>query len=307
MATPMQFELLGKILWAFSNQIVFRPSQWLSIEDSRKTLSFFGSAISSGSAALVDAQGVINTWLNSTRLDRPEVVNADGSIDGVMSSERRVVELNRDYMVEVMRPHVGRDIYSIEIPWPFVVMVGEIYAQDGLTAWLVIQKEERWTVWPFAIGLSLQYGLWMGDISDRMGSLATETDPFTEPVNQYHLATAMTFSLASAKNAKWETTLPSRSTRRRHPSVAQIRFRHIDIDMGKPKSLRAVHGSEQQDIPWHHRRGHWAYYTPDRPLFGRKGSDGWYWRPYTEVGEKNNGQIIQDYSVKGNTPVGVAA
>jgi hypothetical protein len=113
-------------------------------------------------------------------------------------------------------------------------------------------------------------------------------------------------SLASAKNAQWVESEPNRATRRRHPSVSGIRFRHIEIDMGKPKRKGEPHDAESHGVPWHHRRGHWAYYSPEKPLFGRAGAHGWYWRPYTEVGDKAHGEIVQDYTVRGNLP-GVSA
>jgi hypothetical protein len=112
-------------------------------------------------------------------------------------------------------------------------------------------------------------------------------------------ATRVGLALAAARNANWDEPRADRATRRRYPAVAGIRFRHIEIDMGKPKSMhKASERYKEAETPWHHRRGHWAYYGPDKPLFGRKGADGWYWRPYTEVGDKQYGEIVQDYSIR---------
>lgn len=119
-------------------------------------------------------------------------------------------------------------------------------------------------------------------------------------------AIAVGQSLCMAKNATWVEAEAPRSTRRRYPAVSGIRYRHIEIDMGKPKRKGEPHDAESHGVPWHHRRGHWAYYSPEKPLFGRAGAHGWYWRPYTEVGDKAHGEIVQDYTVRGNLP-GVSA
>lgn len=108
----------------------------------------------------------------------------------------------------------------------------------------------------------------------------------------------ITMTLASARNAHWEESAPNRATRKRYPSVAGIRFSHIEIDMGRPKRTGERRNEDpEHGVPWHHRRGHWAYYHPDRPAFGRPGAHGWYWRPFTEVGDKAFGEVVQDYTV----------
>lgn len=117
-------------------------------------------------------------------------------------------------------------------------------------------------------------------------------------LSKWALCTRLTLAYAAAKNARWAETAPDRKTRKHSPAVAGIRFRHIEIDMGKakPKSKHAP-DYKSEGVPWHHRRGHWAFYGEDKPLFGRKGEHGWFWRPFTEVGDKAHGEIVQDYSV----------
>lgn len=49
-------------------------------------------------------------------------------------------------------------------------------------------------------------------------------------------------------------------------------------------------------MPLHLRRGHFATYTDDNPLFGKY--TGVFWRPATTVGEEKNGVVIKDYEVQ---------
>lgn len=54
---------------------------------------------------------------------------------------------------------------------------------------------------------------------------------------------------------------------------------------------------EYQDIvPLHIRRGNFAHYTEDAPLFGK--FTGTFWRPATTVGNAKNGIVVKDYKVK---------
>lgn len=49
-------------------------------------------------------------------------------------------------------------------------------------------------------------------------------------------------------------------------------------------------------VPLHERRGSFATYTEDAPLFGKR--VGTFWRPATVVGDKKNGVVVKDYKVK---------
>lgn len=307
MATPMQYELLNKIMWIHRSGNRFLPHASMSQEAADKTLGIFAAGIGSGEACLVDASDIAARWLPFGPLPRPEVRNADGTVDTDPSRSGYVrdVQCDNQFLNDTARPNVGRNIYSLEMPWPAAIFTARVYKEDGFTAWMVIAKDGGWRVWDFAIGITHDYGVWMGSLSDRAVSVDAEK---TNPVNPYHLVTAMTLSLASAKNASWVETAPNRAIRRRNPAVAGIRFRHIEIDMGKPKRKGEARDVESHGVAWHHRRGHWAYVSPDRPLFGHHGpkNSGWFWRPYTEVGDKQHGEIVQDYSVKANLPSGAA-
>lgn len=52
-------------------------------------------------------------------------------------------------------------------------------------------------------------------------------------------------------------------------------------------------------MPFHLCRGHFATYTPERPMFGNPKLVGRYWHPPHMKGKKENGEIVKDYAIKG--------
>ena len=81
--------------------------------------------------------------------------------------------------------------------------------------------------------------------------------------------------------------------------------RHFGVPMTKYKTLavksmgkRYERDGEQQQfdvMPLHIRRGNFAHYTDDKPLFGKY--TGTFWRPATAVGNAKNGVVVKDYKV----------
>lgn len=66
----------------------------------------------------------------------------------------------------------------------------------------------------------------------------------------------------------------------------------------KSMSQRADSDKPQQQfdiMPLHLRRGNFAHYTDDAPLFGKY--TGTFWRPATVVGSEKNGVVVKDYKV----------
>jgi hypothetical protein len=67
----------------------------------------------------------------------------------------------------------------------------------------------------------------------------------------------------------------------------------------KPTGKRDEAATETKDyqglMPLHLRRGNFATYTEDAPLFGKY--VGTFWRPATAVGETKNGVVVKDYEV----------
>lgn len=50
-------------------------------------------------------------------------------------------------------------------------------------------------------------------------------------------------------------------------------------------------------MPFHLCRGHFATYTPEKPMFGNPKLVGRYWHPPHMKGRKENGEIIKDYAI----------
>lgn len=86
--------------------------------------------------------------------------------------------------------------------------------------------------------------------------------------------------------------------------ISQMYERQFGIPMTQYKTLTVKplgasqkNTSEPKDyqglMPLHLRRGNFAHYTDDKPLFGKY--TGMFWRPATAVGERKNGVIIKDY------------
>lgn len=90
------------------------------------------------------------------------------------------------------------------------------------------------------------------------------------------------------------------------PDTSREYERHFGSPLTKYKTLaikqtgkRYESGDPQpyQDlIPLHLRRGHFAHYTDDAPLFGKY--TGTFWRPATVVGNEKNGVVVKDYKVE---------
>lgn len=201
------------------------------------------------------------------------------------------VVINREALRPLVKPFVHDDI--IPLAWPSALLScrlrGSIYAM-----WGVIASAQKPGYLITDCVLMSKGGTMYFALFDDEGEGVFRIAEF---------ATMGSMALASAKNAKWVEAPADRITRKRLPAVASVRFRHIEIDMGKAKPMHKTSDRyKTADTPWHHRRGHWAYYSPDKPLFGRTGEHGWYWRPYTEVGDKTHGEIVQDYSVRASLP-----
>lgn len=89
-------------------------------------------------------------------------------------------------------------------------------------------------------------------------------------------------------------------------NVDQSYERHFGKPMTKYKTLRIKsigkrYESDTQQkayqglMPLHLRRGHFAHYSDDAPLFGKY--TGTFWRPATVVGEEKRGVVVKDYKV----------
>lgn len=89
------------------------------------------------------------------------------------------------------------------------------------------------------------------------------------------------------------------------PDISRECQKHFGQPLAAYKTLRIKPMGKQYDssdskdyqglMPLHLRRGNFAHYTEDAPLFGKY--TGTFWRPATAVGESKNGTVVKDYKV----------
>jgi len=114
-------------------------------------------------------------------------------------------------------------------------------------------------------------------------------------------AVLATFTFANCCNVKLEDVteeLQPVPKIRRRLKLPEIRRYTLNIMGHTGKVSREWNEGEKGVMPWHLCRGHFATYTEEKPLFGRKGAIGRYWHPPHMKGKKENGVVIKDYAIK---------
>lgn len=106
-------------------------------------------------------------------------------------------------------------------------------------------------------------------------------------------------NLLNCRNIKTVDREPNAETselHQRYYGVPMISYKTIHVKpIGKQSSNGVV--QEYQDLmPLHLRRGNFATYRDDAPLFGK--FTGTFWRPATVVGSEKNGIVVKDYEVE---------
>jgi len=79
----------------------------------------------------------------------------------------------------------------------------------------------------------------------------------------------------------------------------RVAFKVLKVTVGKTRTyvLGKATSGESANLPVHLVRGHFAEYTPERPMFGRNGSHGKFWIPAHARGTIENGIVVKDYEV----------
>jgi hypothetical protein len=129
-------------------------------------------------------------------------------------------------------------------------------------------------------------------ISDR--DLGDSLDTYT------HIA-ALAFTFANCSNVKLEDVTqqeqPPAKIRRRL-KLPEVKRYTLNIAGHSTKPRREGTGEPQEGImPFHLCRGHFATYTPEKPMFGNPKLIGRYWHPPHTRGKKERGEIIKDYAI----------
>lgn len=125
------------------------------------------------------------------------------------------------------------------------------------------------------------------------------TDGLRETSRFAGQAALYTLNLMNARNiatVDHEPDPADNAAYQRHFGVPMTTYKTLAI---KPMGKRYERDGEQQQfdvMPLHIRRGNFAHYTEDAPLFGKY--TGTFWRPATAVGDAKNGIRVKDYEVK---------
>lgn len=109
----------------------------------------------------------------------------------------------------------------------------------------------------------------------------------------------LTISLANSRNITQIEVAPSKNDVEKftaHFGVPMTKYKTLAIKPMSNRTDRADQPQQQFDVmPLHLRRGNFAHYTDDAPLFGKY--TGTFWRPATVVGNEKNGIVAKDYKV----------
>jgi hypothetical protein len=110
----------------------------------------------------------------------------------------------------------------------------------------------------------------------------------------------LTFSFANCTNVKTVDVTadvePEPKTKRRL-KIPTVRRVTLSISGHTVRPTREFHSGNTDVMPFHLCRGHFATYTPEKPMFGKPKLVGRYWHPPHTRGSKKNGEIIKDYAV----------
>lgn len=106
-------------------------------------------------------------------------------------------------------------------------------------------------------------------------------------------------SFTHCKNVVLEENEPpdkvSKKHQRRHGAPLT---KYYTLEIGPIQAATQVNGSRDSRVErsFHIARGHFATYSPDKPLFGKYA--GTFWKPQHVRGSKKSGEIVKDYAIK---------
>lgn len=148
---------------------------------------------------------------------------------------------------------------------------------------------------------------WIVDINEDgfiVGDIRFSHPPniqYPTDIHTYPSVALMTFALMHCKNIALNEVKPK--DKQSHIFNKQygkplVSYWTLMIQSTLKANKDNVAAPYQGLMPLHLRRGHFATYTDDKPLFGKY--VGTFWKEATMVGELSNGVVIKDYKVKPN-------
>lgn len=109
----------------------------------------------------------------------------------------------------------------------------------------------------------------------------------------------LAFSLINCQNISLEDAIPSNDEKMAYEgrfNTPVTKYKVLRVNPVGKRHDREDKPQQQFDImPLHIRRGNFAHYTDDAPLFGKY--TGTFWRPATAVGNAKNGVVVKDYKL----------
>lgn len=118
------------------------------------------------------------------------------------------------------------------------------------------------------------------------------------------VAVLYTFSMMNCRNVTLidggftDDRLSNRQ--RREPGRGHVAYKVLKVTVGKNREYVLGRGTtgEAAALPLHVVRGHFATYSPERPMFGNPDLHGRFWIPAHARGKKEHGEIVKTYEVR---------
>lgn len=91
---------------------------------------------------------------------------------------------------------------------------------------------------------------------------------------------------------------------KREPGRGHLKYKVLKVTVGKNREYVLGRGGsgESASLPLHLRRGYFAHYSPESPMFGNPDLHGRFWIPSHARGDRKNGEIIKTYEVQAVAP-----
>lgn len=122
------------------------------------------------------------------------------------------------------------------------------------------------------------------------------------PAEKFWCRVAMlSFQLLHCKNVTLEDVtddLQPPAKIRRRLKIPEVKRYTLNIAGHVVRPSRDYNSGPQGVMPFHLCRGHFAMYTPEKPMFGNPKLVGRYWHPPHMKGKKENGEIVKDYAIQ---------
>lgn len=172
-------------------------------------------------------------------------------------------------------------------------------ASRGFMACPVAEASGIVTAWPAMLfvftdadGLPLS---WSTMCNPGFAVAPEQQDAVTDLARTMYHILCFAFTFANCKNSELVDStceLKPRDKIERRLKLPSFKRYTLKID---GRSATRTDGNANLDAPAYHLcRGHFATYTPDRPLFGRL--SGRFWIPAHTRGKKSSGEISKDYT-----------